>query len=111
VVIHSRLARSLPIFFLPVSRDGDDDGVVEALFAQGPRDLIAIEKGQTNVQEDDLGTVRTGDLDALAAVAGDFDLVTQNPEQPPKAGRHVPVVIHDQNPWLHIGLDLFWPHA
>ena len=55
VVIHAGLPRSSPVFFLSVARKGDDQDVVKTFLTQGSGNLIAIDEGQADVQQEDAG--------------------------------------------------------
>ena len=61
-------------------------------------DLVAVHAGQHDVEEDEPGSEVAGDLEGLAAVVGDLDVVPGELEQPGHAPGGVDVVVNDEDP-------------
>ncbi len=80
VVVDPRLQRTTAVLVLAVSRDRDDQRVAASLPSKLSGHHVTVEGRQADVQQDHVGTVGAGRLDALGAVVGELNSMAQQPQ-------------------------------
>ena len=99
VVIEAGGEGALAVLLLAVARDGDDRGLLGRLVApQLPDDLVAVQAGQADVQEDEPGSESARRLDPRRPVIGRLHVMSEQAQQPGQRLGEVDVVIDDQDP-------------
>jgi hypothetical protein len=96
VVVGAQLEPDHLVDLLP-ARGEHDDGLVEALAAQGLADLQAAGPGQHDVEDDEVRLVLAGALQPRHAVGGGDDLVALELEVVLEPEHHVRLVFHHQD--------------
>ena len=88
---------TLVILLLAVTCDGNNDQRSGQLLAEPGSHLIAVEAGQTEIEQQILRLLPTGNLDGLGSVTGDLHLVPEfSQPQGHRLGR-IAVVIDDKD--------------
>ena len=91
--------RPLAVLVLAEPGDGDEHGAVEPrLGAEAGGELVAVDVGQADVEQDDVGAELAGGLDGRPAVAGGPGLVARGGEQAGHPPGGVGVVVHHEHP-------------
>ena len=96
-VVASGFACPAAIRLPTVTGDGDDGERPMQFPAEGGGDLITVEVGQADIEQHDVGSLATSDLDGLITVAGDLDMVAEAHEPPGHALGGISVVIDDED--------------
>lgn len=97
VMIETSPAGAKAIFLPSISGKGDQDRVgSRRSVTQAARDFVAVHPGQPDIKNDDLGSIRRGDLDRARTVVCAEHLMTPNLQKHRHAFGSVPVVVHDQ---------------
>ena len=85
-----------------VARGEDEDGHVAAL-AQGTGDIHAVDLGQTEVEDDEVGVEGVGLGEGHVAVVGDADLVALHPQRALQRLGNLGVVLDHEDPgWARV---------
>ena len=107
MIIEARLAGQDPVFVSSKTGQRDDDGVDQP--REGPNlpgDFVTVQARKSEVEEDDVGAIRAGHDERLAAFVGRPDIVAQQPQQGREAFGRVAIVIDHEDAPAGSGEDL-----
>src|ERR1044072_7896711 len=98
MMIKARLLRLSPVFFLPVSRQGDEHGWVRSRFGtQAAGDFVAIHSGKPNVKQTNLRLRESGHLKGMDSVKGDLRFMPFKFNEQGQALSRVRVIVYDKD--------------
>ena len=114
VVVAAGGTRAAAGLVLTVTRDGDQEEVATRFFsAQSLGDLVAIQPGQADVQQDHIGPQSACRLQRIEAVVDHADLVVFRFQEQGREPGGVLVVVHDEHaraePWPGRARAALWP--
>ena len=99
VMIEAGFPGKPEIFFLAISGDGDQGGVLDGFIpAQVGGQLISVHAGQADIEEHDVGLGAPGLFQPGRPVVCDPHVVTVDLKQPGQAAYQVDVVVDHENP-------------
>src|SRR5579883_3384470 len=96
-MVDARLAGELAVFLPAVAGDDDDDERPGQLLTEPGRDLIAVEAGQGEIEQQMSRPLAAGDLDGLMAVEGDADIVAEGFQESGRGLGGIAVVADDED--------------
>src|SRR5437899_5056285 len=97
--VEARVQARQPVFRLAIAGEGDEDDRLARLASAAPtRDLVAVEAGQADVDQGDVGSHGGGDLDARPAVGGLTNVVAFERQLNLEHLASVRIVLDDEDP-------------
>jgi hypothetical protein len=93
-MVDSHRAGLLSVLGLSVTGHRDDDRLLTSRFSPEPSgNLIAVQAGQADIQQDEIRPPVQGYHDGLETVADDLDLIGQKPHESPKGLSRIRVIL------------------
>ena len=97
--VESRFARTAAVLGLAVSGDGDEcRGSAERRAPQRARNLVAVEPGKTEIDQDDVGALGQSKRHAADSITRLTHVVSLRLEEQPQRLPGVRAVLDDQDP-------------
>src|SRR5689334_2269664 len=95
--VEAGLFRALPVLRLAIAGERDHEARLRGQEFHAPRHLVAVEAGQPDVDERDVGPLRAGQIETFGAVGRRVDFVTVELEQGTERVPRVDIVLDEED--------------